>query len=132
MFVLVNLNEIIVAVNFGIFTHRSPVANTRSYHSSSPASIRVGEGAVKLIAMASIQDPLFYVKMIVLTLGIIDRTPKVGSRLKHYKMMELEEKSLFQYIIDIDERGFSPRINDMEDMANYTLETQGAKKIGKL
>ncbi|EDN97117.1 hypothetical protein SS1G_02045 [Sclerotinia sclerotiorum 1980 UF-70] len=32
----------------------------------------------------------------------------------------------------IYEKGFSPRISDMEDMANYILETQGAKKVGKL
>ncbi|EDO04043.1 hypothetical protein SS1G_06525 [Sclerotinia sclerotiorum 1980 UF-70] len=47
-------------------------------------------------------------------------------------MTEWEEKSLLQYILDMDKRGFSPRINDMEDMANYILETQGAKKVGKL
>ncbi|EDO03136.1 hypothetical protein SS1G_05615 [Sclerotinia sclerotiorum 1980 UF-70] len=47
-------------------------------------------------------------------------------------MTELEEKSLLQYILDMDERGFSPRISDVEDMANYILETRGAKKVGKL
>ncbi|EDN98590.1 hypothetical protein SS1G_13449 [Sclerotinia sclerotiorum 1980 UF-70] len=38
-------------------------------------------------------------------------------------MTELKEKSLLQYILDMDERGFSPRISDVEDMANYILET---------
>ncbi|EDN93346.1 hypothetical protein SS1G_09212 [Sclerotinia sclerotiorum 1980 UF-70] len=47
-------------------------------------------------------------------------------------MTELEEKSLLQYILDIDERGFNPRISDVEDMANYILKTRGAKKVGKL
>ncbi|EDN90727.1 hypothetical protein SS1G_00127 [Sclerotinia sclerotiorum 1980 UF-70] len=67
-----------------------------------------------------------------LTYRIAGRTPKAGSRSIHCKMTELEEKSLFQYIIDMDERGFSPRISDMEDIANYILETRGAKKVGKL
>ncbi|EDN93931.1 hypothetical protein SS1G_09798 [Sclerotinia sclerotiorum 1980 UF-70] len=47
-------------------------------------------------------------------------------------MTELEEKSLLQYMLDMDERGFSPRISDIEDMANYILETRGTKKVGKL
>ncbi|EDN97520.1 hypothetical protein SS1G_12371 [Sclerotinia sclerotiorum 1980 UF-70] len=47
-------------------------------------------------------------------------------------MTELEEKSLLQYILDMDERGFNPRISDVEDMANYILKTRGAKKVGKL
>ncbi|EDN95803.1 hypothetical protein SS1G_11682 [Sclerotinia sclerotiorum 1980 UF-70] len=59
-----------------------------------------------------------------LTYRIAGRTPKAGSRSIHCKMTELEEKSLFQYIIDMDERGFSPRISDVEDMANYILETR--------
>ncbi|APA15656.1 hypothetical protein SS1G_09530 [Sclerotinia sclerotiorum 1980 UF-70] len=67
-----------------------------------------------------------------LTYRMAGRTPKAGSRSIHCKMTELEEKSLFQYIIDMDERGFSPRISDVEDMANYILETRGAKKVGKL
>ncbi|EDO00250.1 hypothetical protein SS1G_14120 [Sclerotinia sclerotiorum 1980 UF-70] len=32
----------------------------------------------------------------------------------------------------MDDRGFAPKLNSVEDMANYMLETQGAKKIGKL
>ncbi|EDN96878.1 hypothetical protein SS1G_01805 [Sclerotinia sclerotiorum 1980 UF-70] len=47
-------------------------------------------------------------------------------------MTELKEKSLLQYILDMDERGFSLRISDIEDIVNYILEMQGTKKIGKL
>ncbi|EDN91428.1 hypothetical protein SS1G_00831 [Sclerotinia sclerotiorum 1980 UF-70] len=32
----------------------------------------------------------------------------------------------------MDDRGFAPKLNSVEDMANYMLETQGAKKVGKL
>ncbi|EDN91382.1 hypothetical protein SS1G_00785 [Sclerotinia sclerotiorum 1980 UF-70] len=58
--------------------------------------------------------------------------PLIELRLTNHKMTELEEKSLFQYILDMDKRGFSPRISDIEDIANYILETRGAKKVGKL
>ncbi|EDN93356.1 hypothetical protein SS1G_09222 [Sclerotinia sclerotiorum 1980 UF-70] len=45
-------------------------------------------------------------------------------RSANHKMTELKKKSLLQYILDIDERGFSPRINDIEDIANYIFKTQ--------
>ncbi|EDO04891.1 hypothetical protein SS1G_07374 [Sclerotinia sclerotiorum 1980 UF-70] len=41
--------------------------------------------------------------------------PFTEHRSANHKMTELEEKSLLQYILDIDERGFSPRITFCED-----------------
>ncbi|EDO00461.1 hypothetical protein SS1G_14331 [Sclerotinia sclerotiorum 1980 UF-70] len=32
----------------------------------------------------------------------------------------------------MDDRGFAPKLNSVEDIANYMLETRGAKKVGKL
>ncbi|APA07544.1 hypothetical protein SS1G_00960 [Sclerotinia sclerotiorum 1980 UF-70] len=32
----------------------------------------------------------------------------------------------------MDERGFAPKLSDVEDIANYILESRGAKKVGKL
>jgi hypothetical protein len=37
-----------------------------------------------------------------------------------------------EYILDMDTRGFAPRLAGVEDMANYLLETRRAKHIGKL
>ncbi|EDN92511.1 hypothetical protein SS1G_08374 [Sclerotinia sclerotiorum 1980 UF-70] len=54
------------------------------------------------------------------------------SRPKSYNLTELEEEVLIQYIIDMDDRGFALKLNSVEDMANYMLETRGAKKVGKL
>ncbi|EDN92832.1 hypothetical protein SS1G_08697 [Sclerotinia sclerotiorum 1980 UF-70] len=54
------------------------------------------------------------------------------SRPKSHNLTELEEEVLIQYIIDMDDRGFAPKLNSVEDMANYMLETRGAKKVGKL
>ncbi|EDN95913.1 hypothetical protein SS1G_12118 [Sclerotinia sclerotiorum 1980 UF-70] len=59
-------------------------------------------------------------------------TPHTEFRPKSHNLTDLEEEVLIQYILDIDERGFSPRISDVEDMANYILETRGVKKVGKL
>ncbi|EDN98547.1 hypothetical protein SS1G_13406 [Sclerotinia sclerotiorum 1980 UF-70] len=47
-------------------------------------------------------------------------------------MTDLEEEVLIQYIIDMDERGFAPKLSGVEDMANYILESRRAKKVGKL
>ena len=48
---------------------------------------------------------------------IHDRRPKVQ------KLTELEEEIIIQHIFNRDDRGFSPRLADVEDMANYLLKT---------
>jgi hypothetical protein len=40
------------------------------------------------------------------------------------KLTELEEEVISQHIIDLDSRGFAPRLAGVEDMANYLLETR--------
>jgi hypothetical protein len=39
---------------------------------------------------------------------------------------------IVQYILDLDSRGFAPRLAGVEDIANYLLETRGGKRVGKL
>jgi hypothetical protein len=48
------------------------------------------------------------------------------------KLTELEEEVISQYILDLDSRGFAPRLASVEDMANYLLETRRGKRVGKL
>src|SRR5450432_829231 len=48
------------------------------------------------------------------------------------KLTEMEEEIIVQYIFDRDSRGFSPRLTDVEDMANYLLDARRAKHVGKL
>src|SRR5271169_2945865 len=48
------------------------------------------------------------------------------------KLTQLEEDSLSLYILDLDSRGFAPRLAGVEDMANYLLETCRGKRVGKL
>ncbi|APA13989.1 hypothetical protein SS1G_11203 [Sclerotinia sclerotiorum 1980 UF-70] len=56
----------------------------------------------------------------------------VDYRPKGHNLIKLEEEVLIQYIIDMDERGFAFKLSSVEDIANYILESQGAKKVGKL
>ena len=45
------------------------------------------------------------------------------------KLTELEEEIIISHIFDRDSRGFSPRLANVEDMANYLLDTRGAKHV---
>ena len=58
--------------------------------------------------------------------SIRDRRPAVQ------KLTELEEEVISQYILDLDDRGFGPRLAGVEDMANYLLESRGGQRVGKL
>jgi hypothetical protein len=53
-------------------------------------------------------------------------------RLVVQKLTELEEEVIVQYILDLDSRGFAPRLAGVEDIVNYLLETRGGKRVGKL
>jgi hypothetical protein len=48
------------------------------------------------------------------------------------KLTELEEEVILRNILELDTRGFAPRLASVEDMANYILESQGGKHVGKL
>ena len=44
----------------------------------------------------------------------------------------LEEGVIVRNILDMDSRGFAPRLAGIEDMANYILKSRGGKRVGKL
>ena len=56
---------------------------------------------------------------------ISDRRPALQ------KSTEIEEDVIVQYILDLDTRGFSPRIDDMREMADHILATRTTRRIGK-
>ena len=60
------------------------------------------------------------------------RTPCCETKANCLKLTELEEEIIVRYILDLDDRGFGPRLGSVEDMANYLLENQGGKHVGKL
>ena len=43
------------------------------------------------------------------------------------KLSKLEEEVIIRYILDLDSRGFAPRLAGVEDMANYILESRGGE-----
>ena len=47
-------------------------------------------------------------------------------------LTELEEEVLVRYILDIDTRGFAPRLAGVEDIVNYILESRRGRRVGKL
>jgi hypothetical protein len=47
------------------------------------------------------------------------------------KLSDLEEQKLVEYILDLDSRGFSPRINGVEEMANLLRADRDASLVGK-
>jgi hypothetical protein len=63
---------------------------------------------------------------------IASRTYRPDSKANRQKLSELEEGVLICYILDLDSRGFAPRLASVEDIANYILESRGANRVGKL
>ena len=51
-------------------------------------------------------------------------------RANNTRLTELEEKTLIRYILDLDARGFAPRLRDVEDMANVIAESRDASRVG--
>ena len=47
------------------------------------------------------------------------------------KLTLLEESVIIQHILDLDSRGFLPRLAAVEDMANKLLTARGKDKVGK-
>src|SRR5690349_17816697 len=48
------------------------------------------------------------------------------------KLTDLEEKAIVQYVIELYERAFPPRLCSVEDMANQLLRIRDAPPVGKL
>jgi hypothetical protein len=67
-----------------------------------------------------------------LTDRMTSKPPRRDIRANCLKLTKLEEEVIVNYILDLDSRGFSPRLADVEDMADYLLEARRAKRVGKL
>lgn len=57
--------------------------------------------------------------------------PILGKRDSQRPLTEFEEEELVQYILDLDSRGFPPRIECVRDMANLLRATRRADPVGK-
>ena len=58
--------------------------------------------------------------------------PLPERRPANIKITILEEEVIIQNILDLDSRGFAPRLASVEDIANYILESRGGKHVSKL
>ena len=58
------------------------------------------------------------------------RSARRDLRANNSRLSELEEGTLVRYILDLDTRGFAPRLRDVEDMANVIAESRDASRVG--
>jgi helix-turn-helix, Psq domain len=60
------------------------------------------------------------------------RSSRLETRPNSHKLTKIEEEVIVRYILDMDTRGFAPRLAGVEDMANYILKSHGGQRVGKL
>src|SRR4051812_28278456 len=58
--------------------------------------------------------------------------PLPERRLANIKLTTLEEEVIIRNILNLDSRGFAPRLASVEDMANFILESRRGKRVSKL
>jgi hypothetical protein len=56
---------------------------------------------------------------------------KLDTRNGRHQLTLTEEQTLVQYILDLDSRGFPPRIDNVRDMANLLRKARHATLVGK-
>jgi hypothetical protein len=64
-----------------------------------------------------------------------DRLPGITSRAQTQpncqKLTATEEQTIIRYILDLDTRGFAPRLYQVADMADKLLGASGGEPVGK-
>ena len=60
-----------------------------------------------------------------------DCVPKTEERNARHNLIPIEEETFVRYILDLDLRGFSSRINDVRDMTDLLCKTRHIKSIDK-
>ena len=56
---------------------------------------------------------------------ITSRTYRLESKANSLKLTELKEETIIRYILDLDLRGFTPRLASIKDIVNLLLESRG-------
>ena len=63
---------------------------------------------------------------------LASQSPRNETKANCHKLTEVEEEVIVRYILDLDTRGFTPRLAGVEDITNYILESRGRKHVRKL
>ncbi len=58
-------------------------------------------------------------------------TPRSQTRPNCHKLTATEEQTIIRYILDLDSRGFAPRLCEVADMAEKVLGVRGGELVGK-
>ncbi len=66
---------------------------------------------------------IYNVPQTILRARINGRSSRANYRPKAHNLTELEEEVIVRYILNLDIRGFVPRLASIEDIANYILES---------
>ena len=56
---------------------------------------------------------------------------RLKTRANSHKLTATEEQTIVRYILDLDSRGFAPRLCEVADMADKLLGVRGGKPVGK-
>jgi hypothetical protein len=56
---------------------------------------------------------------------------RANTRPSGQKLSATEEQTIVRYILDLDSRGFAPRLCEVADMADKLLAARGGKPVGK-
>ena len=100
---------------------------------------RSKESQINLAVQAKRSDPTVSLRHIAKTFNVAELTLRSrmnGTRARQdvpsnrSRLTELEENMIVIYIIDLDSRGFTARILDVEDIANIILATRHALRVG--
>jgi hypothetical protein len=75
---------------------------------------------------------LYRVPRIIFRDRIASRTPCNEIRPNCHKLTILEEEVISRNILELDSRGFAPRLAGVENIANFILESKGAGHVSKL
>jgi len=66
---------------------------------------------------------IYKVPEVILRHRMAGRTHRPKIKANCYKLNDLKEDTIIRYILDLDSRGFAPRLSSVEDIANLLLKS---------
>ena len=122
------------------FCQEHPLAHQRDMPQQQNAQLSNREGRIQLALSAYNNHQFkslrraaeaFNVPPSTLTSQYNGITHRPESRNAQHKLTATEEQTIVQYILNLDSRGFAPRLCKVADMADKILGVRGSKPVGK-